>query len=330
MNVMRTFLMLALCALWTFSAAAQTLNFTNDLSLATGPTADRGLLLDRPDTPHFPAGSAIWAVLYVPPAGFTSINDFSGMPQGGGAIRKTVEMANRSGGWDLVSSELLGVAADLGPRKSITISVIPDQPNASQPFNQFLDMVSARKGQSSILMRVKFESGADPAHYTQNGFYLDTADGLGRYGEWLAQRGAASNAANADFEQQHMRARSAFVKNYRSLKSDSKFIADVRRWWSAKGGGAPLQSAKVCSDEFIVMRDSLGFVTEKQLCALVTYKSGGQCFAMMRRFSYRRVGKDSFDSDIVDATYANQSLPADEGEAFAGAHPYQIDCNSAN
>jgi len=48
-----------------------------------------------------------------------------------------------------------------------------------------------------------------------------------------------------------------------------------------------------------------GIVAEKQLCALVTYKSGNQCFAMMRRFSYRRIGRDTFDNDLVDATYAD-------------------------
>jgi hypothetical protein len=102
----------------------------------------------------------------------------------------------------------------------------------------------------------------------------------------------------------------------------------VRKWWSEKVGGSAPLSTKTCSADYIVMRDNLGLVTEKQLCALVTYKSGTQCFAMMRRFSYRRIGKESFDSELVDATYANQSLQADEGESFSGAHPYEIECSA--
>ena len=304
-------------------AQAQVLNFTNDVHQAQ---TDKGLLQDRPDTAHFPSGSAIWAVLYVPSA---NINAFSGRPQGGGAIRKTIEMANRSGGWDLVSSELVNVPAELGTRRSIVSPIIPDKPDDSQSFNQLLTMIAAKKGTKSILMRVKLEDGEDPAVFAQNGFYLDIADGLGRYGDWLAQRGAASTAANADFEQQHLAARSAFVKNYRSLKSDSKFLADVHKWWNDKVPGTPLLSSKVCSDDYIIFRDNLGFVTDKQLCVLVTYKSGTQCFAETRRFSYRRVGKDAFENDVVDATYANQSLPADQGESFSGAHPYAIDCSAA-
>ena len=178
-------------------------------------------------------------------------------------------------------------------------------------------------------MRVKFEDGEDPAVFTQNGFYIDTPDGLGRYGEWLAARGAAADVANADFEQKHLAARSAFVKNYRSLKTDPKFQADVRKWWADKVPGSALLSSKVCSDDYIIFRDNLGFVSEKQLCALVTYKSGNQCFVMTRRLSYRRIGRDTFENDVVDATYANQSLPADAGESFSGGHPYAIDCSAA-
>ena len=152
-------------------AHAQTLNFTNDFSLAKGPQADPRLLQDRPDTAHFPAGSAIWAVVYVPSSGFVDINAFSGKPQGGGALRKTVEMANGSGGWNIVSSELLDVPANLGTGKSIVVQIIPDKPNASQPFNQLLDMISAHKGPDPILMRVKIEGGDDPSHFTRNGFY---------------------------------------------------------------------------------------------------------------------------------------------------------------
>ena len=121
-------------------AQAQILNFTNDAHMS--PT-DKSLLQDRPDTVHFPAGSAVWAVLYVPSA---DINAFSGRPQGGGAIRKTVEMANRSGGWDTVSSELVAVPAEIGSHKSVISNIIPDQPNDSQPFNQLLNMLAARKG----------------------------------------------------------------------------------------------------------------------------------------------------------------------------------------
>jgi hypothetical protein len=326
---MCTLFLTAICAMGVPIAGAQTLNFANSLAQVTGPTADRGLLLDRPDTVHFPAGSAVWAVLYVPPAGFESINEFADMPQGGGSIRRTVEMANRSGGWDPVSSELVPILPDLGTRKSIAFNIIPDQPNDTQPFNQLLSMIAAHKGQTSILMRVKIESGNDPSHFATNGFYLDTANGLGRYGEWLAQRSAASAAANADFEQQHLRPRSAFVKNYRSVRTDPKFLADVRKWWTDKVPGTPLLSARVCSDDYIIFRDNLGFVTDKQSCALITYKSGTQCFAEIRRFSYRRVGRDTFENQVVDATYANQQLPADEGESFSGAQPYEIDCNAA-
>jgi hypothetical protein len=315
----------AILTLWSgFAyAQAQVLNFTNDLHAAQ---TDKGLLQDRPDTIHFPSGSAVWAVLYIPNA---DVNAFSGRPQGGGAIRKTVEMANRSGGWDLVSSELVNVPAELGTHKSIVSNIIPDKPNDTQQFNQLLDMISARKGAKSILMRVKLEDGEDPAVFSQNGFYLDTAEGLGRYGEWLAQRGAAADAANAAFEQQHFASRSAFVKNYRSLKTDSKFLADVRKWWSDKVPGSPLLSSKVCSADYIIFRDNLGFVSEKQLCALVTYKNGNQCFVMTRRLSYRRVGRDTFENDVVDATYANQSLQADAGESFSGGQPYAIDCSAA-
>jgi hypothetical protein len=329
MRVITALLAAALSAFCVLGAHAQILNFTNDLSLANGPKADRTLLQDRPDTVHFPAGSAVWGVLYVPSAGFVNINAFSGTPQGGGALRKTVEMANRSGGWDLVSSELLNVPVDLGAAKSIIVPIIPDQPNNSQPFDQLLRMISAHKGPGPILMRVKIESGDGSNHFSQNGFYLDTANGLGRYGDWLAQRSAATNAANNDFEMQHLQPRSAFVNGYRSLRTDPKFIADVRRWWRDKVPNAPLLSAKVCSGDYIIVRNNLGIVTERQLCALVTYKSGANCFAMMRRFSYPRIGRDTFASELVDATYANQRLPADEGEALAGAHPYAIKCNAS-
>jgi hypothetical protein len=319
-----------LCALCVVGARAQILNFTNDFSQAKGPKADRGLLKDRPDTVHFPAGSAVWAVLYVPSAGFADINEFTGMPQGGGALRKTVEMATQSGGWNLISSELIDVPANLGTGESIVIKIIPDKPDSSQPFNQLLDMIAAHKGPTPILLRVKIASGDGSAHFTQNGLYLDVADGLGRYGEWLAQRAAAANTANNDFEQKHFQPRTAFVTNYRSLRSDPKFVSDVRKWWSDKGGGSTLLSTKTCSDDYIIMRNELGAVTEKQLCALVTYKSGTKCFAMMRRFSYRRIGKDTFENELVDATYANQSLPADEGETFSGAHQYEIACSVSN
>jgi hypothetical protein len=248
------------------------------------------------------------------------------MPQGGGAIRKTVEMATQSGGWNTISSELIDVPASLGTGKSIVMNIIPDKPDGTQPFNQLLDMISAHKGPNPILLRVKIASGDGSAHFSQNGFYLDVADGLGRYGEWLSQRTSAATTANNDFEQLHFRPRTAFVANYRSLRSDPKFTADVRKWWSDKAGGSTLLSTKTCSDDYIIMRDNLGIVTEKQLCALVTYKSGTKCFAMMRRFSYRRLGRDTFENELVDATYANQSLPADEGETFSGAHPYEIAC----
>jgi hypothetical protein len=327
MRVISTLLMMAICALCLPSARAQILNFTNDSSLTNGPKADKGLLKDRPDAVHFPAGSAVWAVLYVPTAGFADINEFSGKPQGGGALRKTVEMANLSGGWNILSSELLDVPANLGTGKSIVLPIIPDKPDSTQPFNLLLDMISAHKGPTPILMRVKIESGENPRQYSQNGFYLDISDGLGRYGEWLTQRGAAINTANDAFEQQHLRPRSAFVANYRSLRSDPKFVADVRRWWSDKVGG-PLLSVKVCSDNYILFRDNIGLVTDKQLCALITYKSGAKCFAMMRRFSYPRVGRETFASEVEDATYANQSLTADEGENFSGAHPYEIECSA--
>ena len=320
--------MAAVCALGLCNAEAQTLNFTNELSHAAGPQGDDNLLKDRPDTVHFPAGSAVWSVLYVRPGGFADINAFSGRPQGGGALRKVVEMANRSGGWDLVSSQLVDVPADLGKRTSIVATIIPDKPDGSQPFNQLLDMIAAHKGSNPILMRVKFENGEDPSQFTQNGFYLDVTDGLGRYGEWLAQRNGAANAAHADFEQQHLGPRSAFVSGYRSRRSDPRFVADVHKWWADKVG-SPLLSTKVCSDDYIVMRNNVGIVTEKQLCALVTYRSGKQCFAMVRRFSYRRIGRDTFENEVVDATYADQRLPADEGESFAGAQPYEITCGAA-
>ena len=326
MRAVSSLLTLLLCALCVAGARAQTLNFTNDLSRATGSKADRGLLKDRQDIVHFPAGSSVWAVLYVPSAGFVDINAFTGMPQGGGALRQTVEMATQSGGWNLVSSELIDVQANLGTGKSIVMNIIPDKPDSSQPFNQLLNMIAAQKGPNPILLRVKFASGDGSASYTQNGFYLDIADGLGRYGEWLTQRGAATKTANDNFEQQHFRPRTEFVRNYRSLRSDPKFAADVRKWWSDKGGGSPLLSTKTCSDDYIIVRNNLGAVTEKQLCALVTYKSGTKCFAMMRRFSYRRLGKDTFENELVDATYANQRLPADEGETFSGAQPYEIAC----
>jgi len=327
MRIVNRLLMMATCALCMTAAHAQVLNFTSDINLTTGPSADRGLLKDRPDTVHFPAGSAVYAVLYPPSAGYADINAFSGKPQGGGALRKTIEMANGSGGWNMVSSGLEDVPADLGTRKSIVLQIIPDQPNDSQQFNQLLTMIAAHKGTGPILMRVKIEGGDAPQQFTQNGFYLDTSDGLGRYGEWLAQRGAAANAANAAFEQQHLRPRTAFVANYRSLQTDPKFVADVRRWWTEKTGG-PLLSAKVCSADTIVLRNGFGIVTEKRLCALVTYKSGNQCFAMIRLFSYRRMGADTFDNDLVDATYADLSLPADQGESFSGAHPYEIACSA--
>jgi hypothetical protein len=48
----------------------------------------------------------------------------------------------------------------------------------------------------------------------------------------------------------------------------------------------------------------------------------------MRRFSYRRIGRDTFENELVDATYATQELPADAGESFSGAHPYEIECNA--
>jgi hypothetical protein len=325
MRVISTLLMTAISTLYVLGANAQTLNFTNDFSLAT---SDRGLLKDRTDIVHFPAGSAVWAVLYPGSAGYVDINAFSGMPQGGGSLRKTVEIANRSGGWNTVSSELLEVPANLGTRKSIVLQIIPDEPNDSQQFNQLLDRISEHKGPAPIVIRVKIENGGDPSQYTQNGFYLDIENGLGRYGEWLAQRDASRKAAHDDFERQHLQPRTAFVKNYRSLRNDPKFVADVRKWWSEKVGGPTPLSTKICSADYIVMRDNLGLVTEKQLCALITYKSGTQCFAMMRRFSYPRIGKESFDSELVDATYADQSLQADEGESFSGAYPYEIECRA--
>ena len=320
--------MAAICTMSMCGAEAQTLNFTNEMNHTTGPQVDRDLFKDRPDTVHFPAGSAVWAVLWVRPAGFADINAFSGRPQGGGALRKVVEMANRSGGWDLVVSKLGDVSAELGPKQSLVSTIIPDKPDGSQSFNQLLDMIAAHKGNSPILMRVKFENGEDPSQFTQNGFYLDVTDGLGRYGEWIAQRTAATNAAHADYEQEHLKPRSEFVKGFRSRRTDPKFVADVHKWWSDKVGSA-LLSTKVCSDDYNVFRNNFGVVLEKQLCALITYKSGNQCFAMVRRFSYRRMGSDSFENEVVDSTYAEQRMPADGDESFFGGHPYEITCGAA-
>ena len=308
------------------NAPAQTLNFTNNLNFATGPQADRGLLKDQPETAHFPAGSAIYAVLYVTPAGFRDINAFSGAPEGGGALRVTVEMATKGGGWDLVSSRLVDVSADLGTRRSIVLPIIPDKPDDSSQFNQLLDMISAHKGPAPILMRVKIANGVDGASYAQNGFFLDVASGLGRYGDWLAQRTANQKDATADFERKHLKPRTDFVRAYHSLPSNPKFISDVGKWWVEKAGGSRLLSTKICSDGYVIFRDSLGVISERQLCALITYKSGSQCFATIRRFSYRRIGQDQFDTSVVDATYENQSIPADPGATFSGGQPYQIEC----
>ena len=129
------------------------------------------------------------------------------------------------------------------------------------------------------------------------------------------------------YERAHIGPRTKAVHAYRSVRSDAKLEADARKWWKTHvTGGQVLEGVKTCS-ELILLHDPRyhDVISEKQACVLYTYKGNGKCWAQMRRLSYRRLGKDTYDTNLVDSTYATMHVPVGD-EQFDGAREYEIGC----
>jgi len=309
-----------LCSLVTADASAQVvLNFTDHVP--SMKSIEPELLREHPQNPTFAAGNGIYAVLNLANVGNT-VGDWAH-----GTVRVIVDVGNGTD-FDPLYMKDYPVSPEQGATSVTVVPVLPDQPDHTFPgYDQLMRMLAAPHRDPKVLFRVRLEGAdADSNHsFAVSGFYYDTTAGLGRYAAWNKDEQGKRASANRAYEDAHIIPRTKAVRAYRSVRSDAKIEADARRWWKSHvTGGQVLQGVKTCSD-LILVRDQLGVLSEKQSCVLYTYKGGGKCWAQMRRLSYRRLGKDTYDTNLVDSTYATMHVPVG-GEELDGAREYEIGC----
>lgn len=308
--------------MFTRSASAQVLNFAASGNDLRTPQQVESFRADRP-SPKFPAGSGVWAVMFVDPRQVNVGNFSSGHlqtpPDQVKPLKVTVSLLNEHGNFDdlyVAPLQIQDPSTD-----HILFPVLPDADDPKLPgFEQLMTRLEQHKKGVPLQVKVRVDSN-DPKFWTQNGFILDETHGLGRYQAWLDARAAGRHKA----ELAQLPARTQAVRAYRSVRADRKVEADAKKWWAANfTGGQKLQGVKTCSD-LILVKDRYGLPSEKQWCVLYTYKGNGKCWAMMRRLSYRRVGANTYDTQFVDSTYASMHLPVGK-EQFDGAREYELSC----
>jgi hypothetical protein len=321
MKTIGTMLVVVACTLFAREASAQVMNFTADPDDLKQPDKFRA---DRGANQTFPAGSAVWMTLFVN-ADQRTVGNFAAGKMGATpadqpSVKVTVSLLNQYKNFD----ELFSVDVPIAPANmnadNMILPIIADNYDPSFPgFDNLITRLELHKKGVPLQVKVRVES-KDPQFWSQNGFFLDESHGLGRFQAWIDQKHGALQKLDAA----KIPARTHAVRAFRSMKNDTRFEADALAWFKTHTGGRALDGVKVCSD-LIIVRDQFGFPSEKQLCALYTYEANHKCWAQMRRLSYRRVGKDTYDKDVVDSTYDTMHIPVGD-EQFVGAREYEISC----
>lgn len=117
----------------------------------------------------------------------------------------------------------------------------------------------------------------------------------------------------------------AYIRNLGSKRSDPVLTRDIKNWSHNETTTVYIMDAN-----YSITRNYRGEVVNKNIPAIIKYKTGGQCYIQWRAFGYEALGGGIFGKDLgtynksnyyLEATGPGGSLQLEQGVA------YPIDCN---